>query len=71
MSRLNYVIDVNDLRSQQALDEVCKDAPSPQVVADMQGTLAKVLQSQMPPAPDPSAAGQTASTARASWGTQG
>ena len=50
--RLNYIIDENDIRSQQALDEVTNDAPKPEVVQDMQQTLAKVLQSQTPPAPD-------------------
>lgn len=52
MSRLNYVIDENDIRSQQALDEVTKDAPKAEIVQDMQATLARVLQAQTPPEPD-------------------
>lgn len=48
---LDYMIDENDIRSQQALDEVTRDAPKPEVVQDMQATLARVLQSQTPPQP--------------------
>lgn len=68
MAHLNYAIDENDIRSQQALDEVSRNAPKPQVVQDMQQTLARVLQSQTPPAPDPAQAGQTASGANPNWG---
>lgn len=66
--RLNYSINENDVESQRALQQAEADAPKPNVVAAMQNTLARVLQSQTPPAQDPAAAGQTAAGATSGWG---
>jgi hypothetical protein len=66
--KLNYSIDENDIESQRALQQAEADAPKANVVAAMQSTLARVLQSQTPPQQDPAAAGQTAAGATASWG---
>ena len=66
--KLNYSIDENDVESQRALQQAEADTPKANVVAAMQSTLARVLQSQTPPQQDPSAAGQTAAGANPSWG---
>ena len=66
--KLNYSIDENDVESQRALQQAEADAPKANVVLAMQNTLARVLQSQTPPAQDPAAAGQTAAGANPSWG---
>ena len=50
--KLNYSIDENDIESQRALQQAEADAPKANVVAAMQSTLARVLQSQTPPQPD-------------------
>lgn len=68
MTKLKYSIDENDIESQRALQQAEADAPKPNVVAAMQQTLARVLQSQTPPQTDPASAGQTATGANASWG---
>lgn len=69
MAHLNYAIDENDIRSQQALDEVSRNAPKPQVVQDMQQTLARVLQSQTPPAANGSDPAATAKSVGNQWGS--
>lgn len=66
--KLNYSIDENDVESQRALQQAESNAPKPNVVAAMQSTLARVLQSQTPPQQDSASAGQTAAGANPSWG---
>lgn len=66
--RLTYSIDENDVESQRALQQAESSAPKANVIAAMQTTLAKVLQSQTPPPADQASAGQTAAGANASWG---
>lgn len=66
--KLNYSIDENDIESQRALQQAEADAPKANVVAAMQSTLARVLQSQTPPQQDPANAGSTAAGANPSWG---
>lgn len=68
MSRLNYVIDINDIESQKALDEAAKDAPNPKIVMDMQETLARVLQSQTPPQANGQDPAATAQSTGNQWG---
>lgn len=68
MYKLNYRIDPDDVESQRALQQAENESVDPAVVAAMQNTLARVLQSQTPPAQDPAAAGQTAAGATSGWG---
>lgn len=52
MFKLNYRIDPDDVESQRALQQAENESVDPAVVAAMQSTLARVLQSQTPPQPD-------------------
>lgn len=64
MSRLNYVIDENDIQTVKGLDETAKNAPDPEVILDIQGTLAQALQlAQMP-----QGEAQAPANASAQWG---
>lgn len=64
MSRLNYVIDENDIQAVKGLDETAKNAPDPEVILDIQGTLAQALQS----AQMPQGEAQAPVNASAQWG---
>lgn len=68
MYKLNYRIDPDDVESQRALQQAENESVDPAVVAAMQSTLARVLQSQTPPQQDPANAGATAAGANPSWG---